>query len=405
MQCLALLLSLSIAEIPYSPPQATTVALHRKIAQLQKRNQRLRHENARLKSMIDDLLFEQNTQQNAVLSLDGGGERGLLEVLFLEKLEALTGMHTSQLFNIFSGTSTGSIIAGALTAANPQTGKPLYRASDLLKFYLEDAAQIFPDPELNHWKSLDGIEHPIYEDSLKNELLSMYFGEITLGAALADDLIITSGWWSDANGYEAHVYRKTTEPNTLVVDATAASSNAPTYFILGEAPSQASHTVTMDGALFANNPADHGYAAAKQIFPGMPDPLVVSVGTGTYVTPPPTGIETGGLAKLLGVSIEGAMEMRRQSTDLVLQAILDANNNYERIEFSIDQQHSAMDDYTPEQIIYLISVWETYYKAHREELQQLADRLVELSLRRSGLMMIEQNMDTTLQNMDKYLMR
>jgi calcium-independent phospholipase A2-gamma len=54
-----------------------------------------------------------------VLSLDGGGVRGLVAVALLRRLEQLAGRPVHQLFDYIVGVSTGAIIAAILGACHP----------------------------------------------------------------------------------------------------------------------------------------------------------------------------------------------------------------------------------------------------------------------------------------------
>ena len=49
-----------------------------------------------------------------ILSLDGGGIRGLIQIEVLSELERLTGRRIRELFDCIIGTSTGGIIALAI---------------------------------------------------------------------------------------------------------------------------------------------------------------------------------------------------------------------------------------------------------------------------------------------------
>lgn len=49
-----------------------------------------------------------------MLSLDGGGIRGIIQLILLAELEARTGKLCNEIFNMFAGTSIGAIIALAL---------------------------------------------------------------------------------------------------------------------------------------------------------------------------------------------------------------------------------------------------------------------------------------------------
>ncbi|XBI04032.1 hypothetical protein VPH35_132377 [Triticum aestivum] len=81
-----------------------------------------------------------------VLSIDGGGVRGIIPGTILafleEKLQELDGpdARIADYFDVVAGTSTGGLVA---TMPNPK-GRPLFAAKDINKFYLEHCPNIFP---------------------------------------------------------------------------------------------------------------------------------------------------------------------------------------------------------------------------------------------------------------------
>jgi len=82
-----------------------------------------------------------------ILSIDGGGVRGIILARILQELEIRTGKNISELFNIISGTSTVELLA--LAIAKPGTeNKPTFSAKDILDFYLNRSKEIFPKPSL-----------------------------------------------------------------------------------------------------------------------------------------------------------------------------------------------------------------------------------------------------------------
>ncbi|XP_074562449.1 patatin-like protein 1, partial [Curcuma longa] len=84
-----------------------------------------------------------------ILCIDGGGVRGLIPakiIEFLEKqLQELDGgdARIADYFDVISGTSTGGLIATML-AAPGENNKPLFAAKDIVDFYLQNCAKIFP---------------------------------------------------------------------------------------------------------------------------------------------------------------------------------------------------------------------------------------------------------------------
>lgn len=83
-----------------------------------------------------------------ILSIDGGGIRGIIPAMVLCEIEKRTGKPISELFDFIAGTSTGGIIGLGLSVPDPnKPGQPLYKASDVLKIYEENGNSIFYEPE------------------------------------------------------------------------------------------------------------------------------------------------------------------------------------------------------------------------------------------------------------------
>lgn len=75
-----------------------------------------------------------------VLSIDGGGIRGLIPALVLQRIEEETGTPTADLFDLIAGTSTGGILALGLTLPDDGEGaeeSPRYTAQNLADLYRE----------------------------------------------------------------------------------------------------------------------------------------------------------------------------------------------------------------------------------------------------------------------------
>ncbi|KAI9165166.1 hypothetical protein LWI28_008891 [Acer negundo] len=85
-----------------------------------------------------------------VLSLDGGGIRGIISGVILAQLES----HLQELdddkdarladyFDVIAGTSTGGLITALLTAPD-ENGRPISAAEDIVPFYFNNGPDIFP---------------------------------------------------------------------------------------------------------------------------------------------------------------------------------------------------------------------------------------------------------------------
>ena len=117
-----------------------------------------------------------NKDKIRILSIDGGGLRGLIAARTLQWIETLSGHKIHELFDIIVGTSTGGLIAAGL-AATGEKGKRLMNTQDLIDLYTEDAKTIFP----KKWHSfVTNIIQPAYYEKGLKEKLCYWLGETKL---------------------------------------------------------------------------------------------------------------------------------------------------------------------------------------------------------------------------------
>ena len=87
-----------------------------------------------------------------ILSIDGGGIRGVIPARVLVELERLTGLPIASTFDVIAGTSTGGIIALGLTRPTGVDGAPL-AAREVLELYMRRGNEIFPRVDVRGLRS------------------------------------------------------------------------------------------------------------------------------------------------------------------------------------------------------------------------------------------------------------
>jgi patatin-like phospholipase/acyl hydrolase len=190
-----------------------------------------------------------------LLSIDGGGIRGIVPATFLTELERRTGSHTSSLFDVITGTSTGGILALALTCPGPDGG-PRFAARELVELYRDRGPEIFPHEFLGKGKQLFG---PKYAASNLERILREYFGDTRLREAVTP-VSVTAYAIEKRDPFFFRSWRAK-ERDSRLFDypmwvAARATSAAPTYFAPFEATNAAGGRYALvDGGLFANNPS------------------------------------------------------------------------------------------------------------------------------------------------------
>src|SRR3954453_19507107 len=220
-----------------------------------------------------------------VLSIDGGGIRGLIPALVLAEIERRTGRATAEMFDLIAGTSTGGILACGLTRPGPD-GKPLHSAEELAELYRTEGPKIFDRSLVKRVTSGEGLLDERYDDSGLNRALANYLGDARLRDALCDVLITAY----DIEGRFAFFFRSSRartdeEHDFSMAEAARASSAAPTYFEPVQVTDAAGARTypLIDGGVFAVNPAMCAYA--EVVASASDVSVIAALGTGSHTKP------------------------------------------------------------------------------------------------------------------------
>src|SRR5436189_3870439 len=165
-----------------------------------------------------------------VLSVDGGGIRGVIPAMVLADLEARTGKPTAELFDQIAGTSTGGIIALALTVPG-RDGKPRWTANDLVGLYLTEGPRIFHHSIGRMLETGLGLLDEKYDAKPLDESLATYLGDAMISEAITD-VLVTSYDLEHRKPFFFKTERTKEKPEHDWALHVAACANAPpqTYF-------------------------------------------------------------------------------------------------------------------------------------------------------------------------------
>ena len=217
-----------------------------------------------------------------ILSIDGGGIRGIIPSMILSDIEKKVGKPVGECFDLIAGTSTGGILALGLSKSNAD-GKPMYSAGKLAEIYSKRGREIF---SRSFWKgvsSVGGLTDELYPADGLERLLDEYFGSDVLGDCLVNTIVTSYDIQNRAPVFLKSWRKK--HSNVLMKDAARATSAAPTYFEPALVNIEGEDKALIDGGVFINSPSVSAFAEAIRIFPKETDFFVLSLGTGKQTRP------------------------------------------------------------------------------------------------------------------------
>jgi predicted acylesterase/phospholipase RssA len=295
-----------------------------------------------------------------VLSIDGGGIRGIIPAMLLERIEAATGRPIARQFDVIVGTSTGGIMALLLTVPGPD-GAPRYTAAHITELYTQHGRDLFSAPP-GYGQGRPPGTFPRYPAESVTATLNPYFGEVTLSQALTH--VVVSAY--DLETCRPAVFQyplSRPDPDFYMRDLARATSAFPGLFPAAEICS-VEQTVTrrlIDGGVMSANPAALAAACAR-VYAWDTPIWLVSLGTGVHEVPAPwPDAQEWGFVQWAtdGRLVESMFSGASYSADL--EAACWPNLSYLRFQVRLPKEHAGTDDATAANISGLKAIVEAQF--------------------------------------------
>lgn len=215
-----------------------------------------------------------------ILSIDGGGIRGLIPAVLLESLEAATGRPARDSFDFVAGTSTGAILAGGVGAG--------FSGEQLASLYRRRGPELFRQlPVLGLLRRI--VRGQLYDVARLRRMIAEELGDRAAWRVndVPSDILVTAKALGD--GHQWYFVKDRPGENACrtgdynLADCLTASAAAPTYF--APWPIEGIGLLVDGGTGVAGNPV---YQACVEAFEYTgdyrpEDTVVVSLGTGRYL--------------------------------------------------------------------------------------------------------------------------
>jgi len=286
-----------------------------------------------------------NKRKIRILSIDGGGIRGVIPAVVMEyveaKLIAISGNPDARIadyFDLFVGTSTGGILSCFYLTPDAAGQRPKYRAQQATEFYSKFGYQIFNESKRHTWFGIRQIVNATAYDASKFEaILQDTFGETRFSQLLKRCVITTYDMHKQSAFFFNSREPEHKQREFLLREAVRSTAAAPTYF----PPSRVKNLITneemlaVDGGVFANNPALCAYAEARHTDfghiskPETGDMMVLSLGTGGG------NLDFGDMS---GINDWGAIRWAKSAPDIMMDGSVDT------VEFQMKQLFGALEE-------------------------------------------------------------
>lgn len=264
-----------------------------------------------------------------ILSIDGGGTKGIVAATFLHELEKKGRAEIRNEYDCFIGTSTGAILVAALAAGIP--------TDKIIDIYHQDAKKIFRK-EKKWWKNWFGLIDEKYETRNLYNAIFKRVGDLKLGD-LKKRFVFTA-YDIERQSYVLFDSHKEEHAHLRVADCATASAAAPTYF---EPHSFEGFNVIDGGVCGLNNPSLAGWALALNQGTSPENITILSVGNGEYFDKIKysKAINWGiveWVRPLIDIMLTGTARM---ANDLAKNSV--PNGKYFRLNMRIPEKFKAMD--------------------------------------------------------------
>lgn len=356
-----------------------------------------------------------NKSKFKILSIDGGGIRGIVPCVILKAIEARLGTPIHENFNLLAGTSTGGIITLGLNSKNPQTDKA-YSAEEMLDLYRNKGTAIFSyrPKNLISWVGgffgLGVLTDQPYDETQLESLLKAYFQDKSLKDCLSDVLVTSYDLETGRPYYfSSRLAKSGVDSDTELRIIARSTSAAPTFFNPSVIESNNKDLALADGGVFANNPSILAYAEAKELYkahladdntPVMRGEALVSrgfdanvaaddndlpffmlsIGTG-YCSKPLNGHDLTDqhsykwLSHISDILMRGVAESTHYSMQYLLPNYSDSSKRYIRLNVPIPKEHIEMDNASPENIAALEEIANNFVLQNSALIDEICEKI------------------------------
>ena len=352
---------------------------------------------------------EKKKEVRYILSIDGGGMRGIIPGYILGTINRMvrdsgTERPLYSFFDLVIGTSTGALLAFALSADSEKTklrkeeGRPypvmessrkglfrkrtvytergvLERGSDPEQFeslYIDHRDEIFP-----RRSSFRNILYPILQDKYPASDIEGFLDDMLGETELSETFIPSAAVCYSPDHGGIYLMRSWDSHGFLMKEALRATTAAPMYFPPSRLTERdtGSKLTLVDGGLCANNPALIGYTEARKLYPEADEFRILSLSTCKMQYSTSASWREGGLASWATEFTRIADDAQQDTADRALSSMPDVS--YTRIWAPVLTEKIRLDDTAEPSVSQLRKAARETFSIEEEKIRKFAGTMLE----------------------------
>lgn len=226
-----------------------------------------------------------------ILSIDGGGARGIIPALVINEIYTLLGQKLCDelkpfhsYIDCFIGTSVGALISALLSAPSPERPGSTIMTPEMIPLFMRNSmGHVFPRKDFERRRRAGDADESGYDDSHADASFAKAFGELVVGDALANLVFTTYDPVKREPVLVSNIAQYDAATRQMKMrDAIRATTAAPTFH--GPASitpyDDMAHEVLLDGAVYMNDPSFLALMFSTILGFDLNDTLILSLGTG-----------------------------------------------------------------------------------------------------------------------------
>lgn len=359
---------------------------------------------------------EEKIEERYILTIDGGGMRGLIPAHLISRIDELLKELKADkplyaYFDLVAGTSTGGLIALALTSSPLITNLEKELGDDILQTYEINPLTFFEklkgkkqpiakNPTLitkgtdcstliniykNEGKNIFKSESRIFGSLLKDKYDSKYietflfntFQNAKMNQCLSPTMVVSY----DASNGIPFIFNSWEDQDYYVRDAARATSAAPTYFspfnYYDKKNQMNRHFI--DGGIIANNPVLMAYSEARKLYPNCKKFNILSLSTANNEFSMVEFDINGGIMGWIDPSRGAPIQKIATSSQMQLASYVAENlgdTEYTRIHYDLKGDSFKLDDTSQKAINTLIDSAEQLYNTEKDTILKFVKKMI-----------------------------